>query len=934
MKKSLLVLLFMHLCNSYLIANTGSISGKVIDAKNGETIIGASVLIEGTTTGTATDLEGNFILKNLEPKTYNLVIKYIGYKDKKESNIIVKENEVTNITISLENSETSIAAVTITAKVSKDNTSAIIAIQKNSSTISSGISGEEIKRSPDRNSGEAIKRVSGATIQDGKFAIIRGLSDRYNYAMVNGALLPSTEPDRKSFAFDMFPSNLLDNIMITKTAQADLPAEFAGGIIQLNTRDIPEQNFFNFTINQTITENSSFKPYYKYQGSKTDFLGIDNNFRSLPSNFPNTDTMLNASRDERFAYAKTLKNDWALQKKKIAYPGQSYQFSGGITKDFNDIRFGAIASLSYSNNLRNVVQERYDYLDDGTAIFAYNDDVYSNPVSIGSLLNFSIIVNNNQKFFFKNTFNINSNDITTIRTGKSFDGLRLYNKNSMEFYSTMLYNGQVGGEHVFGERKIKLKWMGAYSYINRNQPNTRRMSYSVDYTDPTDTIYTADIANQVNIGLGGMFFSKLIENVYNGGADLTIPFKIQNQKQSIKTGVYIQEKRREFGARVLGYTIARASRFDRSLLDIPQESIFDTANFNQSGFNISEITNKSDKYTASSSLYAAYVMSENNIASKLKLVYGLRMEYFRQQLSSFNYSNDTIKIDRKEPSFLPSLNAIYSINDKSNLRASYSITVARPEFREISPFSFYDFATTFTIVGFDSIKQTKIQNVDLRYEYYFGKSQMFAGSIYYKYFKNPIEQIVTAKSGDYTIFSFDNAPIAHNVGVELEFRKNLDFLNNAKNWSHWDDFTFHGNFSYIYSQIDLTGSNTVGALKRSLQGQSPYIINLGFTYRQPKLDLSFTVLYNQIGQRLSIVGTAVYPDLFENSRPLLDIQISKKVLKNGVIKFTMADLIAKPSYLYQNNDAKKGFNKNIDTVINKNMNYRSYQISFTYTFKK
>jgi outer membrane receptor protein involved in Fe transport len=932
--KRILILLVLITSLFIVKAGTGTISGKIIDAKNSETLIGATVIIEGTTTGAASDIEGNFVLKNLEEKTYTLVIRYVGYEEKKEANIIVKNGEVTNVTILMNSIENTLGPVTVTAKVSKDNTSAIITMQKNSSTISSGISGEEIKRSPDRNSSEVIKRVSGATIQDNKYAIIRGLSDRYNYAMVNGAVLPSTEPDRKTFSFDIFPSNLLDNIIITKTAQADLPAEFAGGIIQLNTRDVPEQSFFNFTIAQNFIENSSFKPYYSYKGSKTDFLGVDRNFRALPSSFPSADTVVAGSRDQRFAYAKTLKNDWGLQKKKMAYPGQSFQLSGGYTKEFKKLKFGAVASFSYSNTIRIVEQERYDFLDDGTPLFAFTDQVYSNPVSIGSLLNLSAIINNNHKLFFKNTFNINSNDVTTLRTGKNFDALRDFQKNSMEFFSTMLYNGQLGGEHVFGERKIKLKWMGGYSYVNRDQPNTRRMSYSKDYNDATDTTYTADIANQVNIGLGGMFFSQLKENIYNGGADLTVPFKIQEQKQSIKAGVYIQEKRRDFEARVLGYTIARSSRFDRSLLDLPQDQIFDTSNINQSGFNIAEITNKSDKYKASSSLYAGYLMAESNIKNKLKLVYGVRLEYFRQKLNSFNYSGDSVNIDRKELSILPSINAIYSLSEKSNLRLSYSMTVARPEFREISPFSFYDFATTFTVVGFDSIKQTSIHNVDLRYEYFFGKGQMIAGTVYYKYFKNPIEQIVTAKAGDYTIFSYDNAPLAHNVGAEIEFRKNLDFLNNLKNWGHWDDFTFSANFAYIYSRIDLTGSNTAGALKRSLQGQSPYVLNLGFTYRQPKLDLSFTVLYNQIGKRLSVVGTSVYADLMENSRPLLDLQISKKVFKNGVVKFTMSDLIAKPSYLYQNNDGKQKFDKNRDTIINKNMNYRSYNISFTYTFKK
>jgi hypothetical protein len=258
MKKLVLFLLSSLLLN-VTFAGTGSISGKVVDSKNGETIIGATVMIEGTTVGTSTDLEGNFVIKNLEEKTYNLVVKYFGYQEMKESNVVVKSNEVTNVTIAITNIENTLGPVTVTAKVSRDNTSAIITMQKNSSTIASGISGEEIKRSPDKSSGEAIKRVSGATIQDGKFAIIRGLGDRYNYAMVNGAVLPSTEADRKTFAFDMFPTNLLDNIIIIKTSQADLPSEFAGGIIQLNTRDVPEQNFFNFTISQNIIENSKVK---------------------------------------------------------------------------------------------------------------------------------------------------------------------------------------------------------------------------------------------------------------------------------------------------------------------------------------------------------------------------------------------------------------------------------------------------------------------------------------------------------------------------------------------------------------------------------------------------------------------------------------------------------------------------------------------------
>ena len=925
--------LLMLLGFGSIFAGNGSIAGKIIDAKTGETLIGATVLIVNTSIGSVSDIDGNYSIKNLAPGIYTIRTTYIGYVERLDSNIEVTADNVSSLSITMNTAEKEIKEVIVTAKISRDNTSAIVTMQKNSSTISSGISGEEIKRSPDRSSGDVIKRVSGATIQDNKFAIIRGLSDRYNYAMVNGAVLPSTEPDRKAFAFDMFPSNLLDNIIITKTAQPDLPAEFAGGIIQLNTRDIPEKSFFNLTIGQSFIEKATFKPYYTYKGGKTDFLGVDDGTRALPAGFIASDSLQKLPNSQRYPYAKSLPNNWGLQKKKIAYPGQSFQFSGGFVKDLKNVKIGSVASLSYSNSLRTIFSNRYDFNADGSGIFDYDDVAYSNPIAIGALLNLTFLIKNDQKISFKNTFNINSEDRTTLRTGQNIDQIRQFEKNSFEFTSSRLLANQIIGEHLIRKPGIKIKWTGGFSWIRRTQPQTRRMSYSIDYTNPDDTLYHADISNQVNIGQGGLFYSNLDEKIYSGGADVSVPFKIQSTKQLFKTGFYIQHKDRDFSARVMGLTIARVSTFDRSLLSLDQASIFDTANFSARGFNISDITNKSDKYTASADLYAGYAMFENAFAKRFKIVWGARFEYFRQQLSSFNYSNDTIKVDKKYPTVLPSMNFIYSTTSKSNFRVSYSMTLARPEFREISPFSFYDFNTTFTITGFDSLNQTRIHNADIRYEYFFGKGQMAAVSLYYKYFKAPIEQVVTLKGADYTLFSFNNASFAHNGGVEFEFRKNLDFISK---WKHWEDFMFTGNFSYIYSKIDLSSiSSSTGASSRPLQGQSPFVINASATYRQPRLDLSFTIMYNQAGRRLAVVGTSDYPDMYENSRPLLDFQISKKVLKNGVLKLTFSDLIAKSSFFYQNSGAGKNsnFQKEFDTVLIEQKNQRTYTLSFTYTFK-
>ena len=475
---------------------------------------------------------------------------------------------------------------------------------------------------------------------------------------------------------------------------------------------------------------------------------------------------------------------------------------------------------------------------------------------------------------------------------------------------------------------------GGFAWVRRFQPNTRRMSYSINLDDPTDTVYTADIPPQVNIGLAGMFFSELDEKIYSGGTDLSIPFTLFKNKQFFKTGFYFQLKDRVFSARVLGNVIARVAQFDYNLLNLPQDQIFDTANFSRAGYNLDEITNNSDKYDAGSKLFAAYAQFENQFGKHFRMVWGGRFEYFNQYLNSINYSNDTINVNEKYPQFLPSVNFIFPINDNSNFRASYSQTVSRPEFREISPFSFYDFATTFTIVGDDSLRQTLIHNADLRYEYFFGRGQAISVSAYYKNFRKPIEMVIDQKTSDYSIFSFKNANFAHNVGVEVEIRKNFDFFNRMAKWDQWENFMLTANFAYIYSRIDLQNLGTSGTLVRSLQGQSPFVVNLGLTYRHPGIDLSASFLYNQSGHRLMIVGNNLFPDIYENSRPVFDFQLSKRVFKKGLVKFTISDLAAKSQIYYQNDGTSKreSYEKDKDSIVFRTRFYRGYSISFSYTF--
>ena len=296
-------------------AQKGSISGKVIDAKLAEGLIGCTVKLDDGAGGAITDYDGRFMLANVPAGKHVISVSYTGYADKRIDEIMVKNGEATTVDVVLEDATAQmIAEVVVTATAQRSSMSALTILQKTSATVADGISAETIKRTPDRTTGDVIRRVSGASIQDNKFAIIRGLNDRYNIALLNGALLSSTEPDRKAFSFDLFPSAMLDNLVVVKTASADLPGEFAGGAILVNTKDIPDENYVRVNVGAGYNSVSTFKPYQTGQGGGTDFLGTDDGTRALPASYPGTAEFQGATKEDRVRYSQMLNNDWGITK--------------------------------------------------------------------------------------------------------------------------------------------------------------------------------------------------------------------------------------------------------------------------------------------------------------------------------------------------------------------------------------------------------------------------------------------------------------------------------------------------------------------------------------------------------------------------------------------------------------------------------------------
>ncbi|HLC83465.1 MAG TPA: TonB-dependent receptor, partial [Bacteroidia bacterium] len=716
-------------------------------------------------------------------------------------------------------------------------------------------------------------RVSGASIQDNKFVIIRGLSDRYNTAMVNGLPLPSTEPDRKAFSFDIFPSNMLDNMIIYKTASPDLPGDFAGGVIQINTKDIPDENFISISAGAGYNNQSTFRKYKTYDGGKKDWLGMDDGTRGMPEGLPSTDEYIVqlSTISTRYEASKLFENDWAIKTKKSSPIAQSYQLAFGYNDSLFKNDFGVVGALTYNNSRKLQTIKRQDFNPDLTQPFSYKDSVYKENILWGAMLNFAYKIGDNHKISFKNMYSTNSEDAVIDRTGINYENDQLIHATSMQYTSNNLLSNQLSGDHLISKMKIKVKWGAAYNNTKRIVPNMRRMYYYKNLTpvgSESDSVFTAFVPYGVaSNSYAGKFYSKLDENLRAAYLEVAIPFSILANKQIFKLGGTKQLKNRSFDARVFGYAVNNISMFDASLLTLPQDSIFAEENIGPTGFKIGELKNPANSYSANSDLTSAYVLLDDNIGEKVRLVWGARIENYHQELNSMSYGGEPIKIDTTYFDVLPSLNFTFALTKKINIRAAGSRTVARPEFRELAPFTFYDFNTSAAVVGNPALVRTNITNADVRFEWYPGFGQLFSATGFYKQFQNPIEQVIDLSSGTGSrIYTYQNVVGATNYGFEAEIRFKLNLVDSLLNTKQFDHFTLFANYTFIKSEVDL--SNVLTAVTeeekhRPMQGQSPYIINAGIQYLDNELGLGVSLLYNKIGRRIFLVGSNGYKNIYE-----------------------------------------------------------------------
>lgn len=921
---------------NFAVAQTGKISGTVLDSKTGETLPGATALIEGTGKGVSADFDGKFMLTGVPVGKVTLVISYISYNTKKIAGVEVKANDVTDISVLLDASTSQdLTEVEVVVTLNKENNTALILQQKNNASVSDGISSETIKKTPDRNTSDVIKRISGATIQDNKFAIIRGMSDRYNAAFINGAPLPSSESDKKAFSFDIFPANLLDNIVILKTATPDMPGDFAGGVIQINTKSIPEKNAQSISISTGYNQQTTFKDFRTYKGGKYDWLGIDDGTRGDPKGIPET-KLFSADKLDQIEYAKKVNYDWSLQSKKTM-PNFNLQYSlANVGKLFKK-EAGSIFALTYNSTNNIFATNRREFEEQGGIYDVaktrdYIDTTYSNAILASALWNLAYKFNGNNQIGFKNLFSINSEDRVITRRGSQDIVTQTWERSTVRwFVQNQIYSTQLNGDHYFEPAKIKFKWVAGYSDIKRETPNLRRMTYVKNSPLEDDSVKYNAVIGTTGTGAanaGTMIFNTTKEKMQSIRYDVSRAFKLGDKtKHEVLVGGNHIFRDRIFYARLLGYTMYRKNSslientdlkfLDESVIFAPENiGIQDNPGPRDGGFKLSEATTEKDNYAASSMLNAGYITLDSRLFDKLRFIYGARVESYRQRLSVTLFGEEKIS-DTTVVDILPSINAVYSVTEKTNIRLSFYQTVSRPEFRELAAFNFLDFNTTFNISGNPSLTRAKIDNYDARFEWYPGAGQVISVSGFYKKITNAVEQAIDA-SAQIKGLTFVNVALVENLGVELEYRFKLSTLFNNDSSKFLSKTTLFSNFAYIKSEVDV--SKIIDAEPRPLQGQSPYIINAGVQYLDNDKDWGVSLSYNVIGRRIVLVGGESEPSYWETPRHVIDFQLAKTFKKRFEIKFNIRDILAQNQIWYQDIDKNGKLNKNSEEE-NKNISH-------------
>lgn len=870
-----------------------ALKGTVVDKTSGEPVIGATVYFKNLKKGASTDLDGNYFIEQIPSGVHSIEIACISYKTISIPDLEIKTGQnVFDITI--EESATTLNEIVVSSVKKMNSEIAMVQATKAASVVMSGVSGRQISRSQDRSAAEVVKRIPGVSVINDRYIIVRGLAGRYNNVWINNTAVPSTEADTRSFSFDMIPSSQLESIMIVKSPSAEIPADFSGGFVKITTKSMPDKNEFFISYGMNANSETHFNDHFYNTASPTDFLGFDNGVRSLRSSVPLR--MDNYNQAQVTEITKNgFRNDWSVKKIRPIPDQRINLMINRVYTLKNDSKLGMVGAINYSHGFQtysNMLNARFGVYntvsDESEYIYKYTDNQYSIDDKLGAMFNITWI-KGNDKIEFRNIFNQTGKNRYTTREGwQNVSSKYIQEKEEYIYSSRTTYSGQFAGTHKISGSDFD--WNAGYSFAGLNQPD-RRIINREENLVVGDLYYGQMAIDQNEITRD---FVKLDENIFSGAMNYSLPLNVFGDiKSEFKAGLYGEYRTREYNNRQFFYRFNRYGLPEDFVYKDVVDEILTEDNFSSDKLYIYEDTDNRNSYKGTNMLGSAYVSYKLPVG-RFNFLAGLRAEATKMRLTSYEkiYEFSTKDRDYNELDLFPSLNASYNINKKNLIRLAYGSTVNRQEFREVSSSVFYDFNLFSDVKGNPDLKQAKIHNVDIRYEYYPSNEEYVTFALFYKYFIDPIEWTYLDAGGSYT-YTFENALSANNYGVEIDVRKKLDFTGIK-------GFTLGLNAAYISSIVNFDQQSSLEK-DRPMQGQSPYIVNSSLYYDNPELGLSAGILYNRIGKRIVGIGRVDtgsgasinndVPDTYEIPRDMIDIVITKKIGKTLEVKASFKDIL-------------------------------------------
>jgi TonB-dependent receptor len=878
---------------------TGRIVGRIIDQGAGTGLTDVQIIIVGTTTGGMSGVDGRYVIQNVPEGTVTLLVRRIGYAPKTVTGLVVIAGKATEMDVTIASADIQLSAVTVTASAERGTVADALDAQRNASNIINAITSEQIGKSPDGDAAQAVQRVSGVTVQDGKYVFVRGLGDRYTTSSLNGARIPSPEPEKKVVPLDLFPSSLIQSVTTSKTFTPDLQGDFSGASVDIKTKEFPANRVTTFSTsfgggNAVTGRSLGFAP-----GVGGDLFAFGGDKRSVPAavlaagNFDNTPTA-----EQTNAMVNSFRNAWSPRQRSGAGNG-SMGFSVGGSDPVFGQNVGYLLSGTYSYSQENRLGLRRALAlpaPDGTALEVdrFDGEFGRSSVLWGGLANFSTLLGTKTRVALNNTYNRTMDNDARVESGYSQNLQIPLDITRLRYVERAIRSTQLAITNEFSDAH-RLEYSVTSSGVLRKEPDRSEIVYTRDEANPDAAPLWFGGSNEAAVRT----FADLRESALEGRADYKFTFSYGELPRFIKVGALARTVDRTADNRVFSLSATGQGGVDRSL---SPEEIFDgryTGNGTQP-FRVTPLS-AGGSYTAEDRLVAGYVMTDYAVSPRWSVITGARIEQSQVSVTSQPTVGAPITTTPSFTDVLPSLAVTVRLTDKQNLRVAASQTLSRPEYRELAPILYREVIGFDNVLGNADLVRTKVQNYDVRWEFYPTNEEIFSVSLFGKRFDDPIERVYLGTSGT-RIVTFQNAAGATNYGVELEARKGLGGFGEA-----FAPFTVFSNLTLMQSQIELdaTAASITNA-NRPMVGQSPYVVNGGVTYTRAN-GANATVLFNRVGRRIQDAGEAPLPDVYEESRNVLDVSLRIPLFQNVGLRFDAKNLLDAPYRVTQGDVVRERF---------------------------